>query len=78
MAEILALIGIILFYAACFALIIFLAFLPTFVAWRSKHEDILWIFVMNFVLGGTAIGWILALIWAWHPDWTIKKFSEGN
>lgn len=63
----------ILLYIILFIFIIFLAFLPTFVALYTKHVDTLWIFIINFGLGGTGLFWILALIWAIKTDWQIKK-----
>lgn len=48
-----------------------LAFLPTIVAWRRHHPDLLWIFIVNFGFGWTAIGWIFPLVWAFKSDWLI-------
>lgn len=45
-----------------------LAFLPTIVAWRRKHPDLVWIFITSF-LGPL---WILALVWAFRSDWLLK------
>ena len=43
-------------------------FLPTIVAMiRSKH-DTLAIFLLNFFLGWSVIGWIIALVWAAKHD----------
>lgn len=56
--------------------VLFLAFLPTFVALYKKHTDILWIFIVNFGLGGTGLFWILALVWAFKTDWQIKKLLD--
>ena len=43
-------------------------FLPTILAAaRSKH-DVAAIFVLNFFLGWTFIGWIIALVWALKHD----------
>lgn len=42
--------------------IVFLYFLPTFVA-RHRH-NFAGIFLFNFFLGWTFVGWFIALIWA--------------
>lgn len=41
-----------------------LYFLPTFIAARRKHPNGTPIFLINLLLGWTAIGWIAALIWS--------------
>ncbi|HKW33594.1 MAG TPA: superinfection immunity protein [Candidatus Acidoferrum sp.] len=42
-----------------------LYFLPTLIAVVFRHEsDALGIFIVNFLLGWTIIGWWVALIWA--------------
>ena len=43
-------------------------FLPAIIAFaRSKH-DAGSILVLNFFLGWTAIGWVIALVWALRQD----------
>jgi len=39
-------------------------FIPYIVARRRKHHNAEAIGVLNLLLGWTAIGWIVALIWA--------------
>jgi T4 superinfection immunity protein len=39
-------------------------FLPTFVAYFSKHLNLGAVFALNFLLGWTVIGWVAALVWA--------------
>ncbi|WP_338608563.1 superinfection immunity protein [Pelagibacterium nitratireducens] len=39
-------------------------FIPTFIAFRRKHPNKWIIFLINFLLGATFIGWIVALIWS--------------
>lgn len=43
---------------------IVLYFIPTFIAFRRKHPNKWIIFLINFLLGATLIGWIAALIWS--------------
>ncbi|MGH9551753.1 MAG: superinfection immunity protein [Terriglobales bacterium] len=45
-----------------------LYFLPTIVAaLREKHDKVS-IFLLNFLLGWSLIGWIVALVWACKED----------
>lgn len=39
-------------------------FIPTFVARRRRHRDEGAIFVLNFLIGWTFLGWLIALVWA--------------
>lgn len=41
-----------------------LYFLPTFIAVGRTHRNMLAISVTNLLLGWTAIGWLVALIWS--------------
>ena len=41
---------------------IFLYFLPTVIAWNKKNA--VGIFLINFFLGVTLVGWLAAFIWA--------------
>ena len=50
-----------LFWFAMFAA---LYFLPWIIAWRRRHHNTLAIFVLNFFLGWTIVGWVAALVWA--------------
>jgi Superinfection immunity protein len=46
----------------------FLYFLPFIVALARSKRDVLGIFLLNFFLGWTVIGWVVALIWATKQD----------
>jgi uncharacterized membrane protein YqaE (UPF0057 family) len=48
-------------------LALFIYFLPCIVGWSKKHNAGA-IFMLNLLLGWTAIGWIVALIWAMTDD----------
>jgi hypothetical protein len=39
-------------------------FLPSIIAVIRSKRDLLSIFLLNFFLGWTMIGWIIALVWA--------------
>jgi hypothetical protein len=43
-------------------------FLPTIIAAVRKVKNVGWIFAVNFFLGWTLVGWIVALIWALRDD----------
>lgn len=45
-----------------------LYFLPSIVALAKSKRDLLAIFLLNFFLGWTMIGWIVALVWAAKND----------
>jgi hypothetical protein len=44
--------------------LIFMYFLPAFVAAWTKHRNVTAIFLINLFLGWTLIGWVVALVWA--------------
>ncbi|MGH9544707.1 MAG: superinfection immunity protein [Terriglobales bacterium] len=45
-----------------------LYFLPTIVALLREKHDTVSIFLLNFFLGWSLIGWIVALVWAFKND----------
>jgi hypothetical protein len=45
-----------------------LYFLPAIVAFARSKRDAGSILVLNFLLGWTAIGWVIALVWALKQD----------
>jgi ABC-type transport system involved in cytochrome c biogenesis permease component len=57
---------------ACIFIVIY--FIPAYVAFRRWHRSDLAIFVLNLFLGWTALGWILALVWACTGDVHRKEF----
>ena len=60
-------------------LIIFLSFaavvfmIPTIIACYRKHPHRLWIALMNILLGGTVVFWLISLFWS-----CTKIDSTGN
>ena len=46
------------------AILVIPYFLPTIVALARRHHNALAIFMTNLLLGWTALGWIVALIWS--------------
>ncbi|MBE7084252.1 MAG: superinfection immunity protein [Clostridiales bacterium] len=48
--------------------LIFLYFLPSFVAFCRKKQNGCAIFILNFFLGWTFVGWVVALVWAFTND----------
>jgi len=45
-------------------LIFILYFLPALIAFLRKHKNKLAIFLLNFLLGWTVLGWVVSLIWS--------------
>jgi Superinfection immunity protein len=43
-------------------------FLPSIIALARSKRDILAIILLNFFLGWTMIGWVVALIWSLKTD----------
>jgi Superinfection immunity protein len=43
-------------------------FLPTLIAVIREKKDKLSIFLLNFFLGWSVIGWVVALVWALKTD----------
>jgi Superinfection immunity protein len=52
-----------------------LYFLPTILAFARSKRDAVSILVLNLFLGWTAIGWIIALVWALKAD---SQSRSGN
>jgi len=50
------------------ALAIMLYLLPTYIASKRKHRNILAILLLNLLLGWTLIGWAGALIWSVYEE----------
>lgn len=47
-----------------FFLLMFLYALPTFIAWRRKHNSLGSVAIVNILTGWSLIGWVAALIWS--------------
>jgi hypothetical protein len=43
-------------------------FLPSIIALARSKRDLTAIFLLNFFLGWTMIGWVVALVWAVKTD----------
>ena len=50
------------------AFVFYLYFIPYFVAKKRLKKNVEAIFVLNFFLGWTFLGWVLALTWAYVKD----------
>ncbi|HMK31233.1 MAG TPA: superinfection immunity protein [Terriglobales bacterium] len=59
---------LIAFFHPFFGFGILLYFLPTIIAAVRSKRDTLAIFLLNFFLGWTLVGWIVALVWAAKQD----------
>lgn len=47
-----------------FLFLVVMYFAPALHAYNRKHENREAIFILNFFLGWTFLGWVIALIWA--------------
>lgn len=56
------------FFFPFFGLPFVMYFLPSLIALARSKRDLLAIFLLNFFLGWSVIGWIVALIWAAKND----------
>ena len=56
------------FFLPIFGFGFVLYFLPTIVAFAHSKRDAVSILVLNLLLGWTAIGWVIALVWAVRQD----------
>jgi T4 superinfection immunity protein len=56
------------FFPGFFGMGFVLYFLPSIVALARQKRDLVSILLLNFFLGWTAIGWVVALIWAVRVD----------
>jgi hypothetical protein len=56
------------FFPFFFGLPLVMYFLPSIIALARSKRDLLAIFLLNFFLGWSVIGWIVALVWAAKND----------
>jgi hypothetical protein len=56
------------FFIPIFGCGFILYFLPAIIAFARSKRDAGSILVLNFFLGWTAIGWVIALVWALKQD----------
>ena len=56
------------FFFPIFGLGFVLYFLPSIIAFARNKRDTTSILLLNFFLGWTAIGWVIALVWAVKQD----------
>lgn len=57
-----------LFFFPIFGFGFVLYFLPSIIAFARNKRDVTSILLLNFFLGWTAIGWVIALVWAVKTD----------
>jgi hypothetical protein len=56
------------FFLPIFGFGFLMYFLPAIIAFARSKRDAVSILVLNFFLGWTAIGWVIALVWALKQD----------
>lgn len=62
-----------------FIVALFLYFIPVWIGWGKRNIDS--VIVVNFLLGWTVLGWIVALVMALNPDdpqVIIQNSKEGK
>jgi len=57
-----------LFFLPIFGFGLVFYFLPAILAFARHKRDTTSILLLNFFLGWTAIGWVIALVWALKED----------
>lgn len=57
-----------LFFPPIFGFGFVLYFLPAIIAFARSKRDAVSILVLNLLLGWTAIGWVIAVVWALKND----------
>jgi hypothetical protein len=57
-----------LFFFPIFGFGFVMYFLPSIIAFARSKRDAVSILMLNFFLGWTAIGWVIALVWALKQD----------
>jgi hypothetical protein len=58
---------------AVITMLLGLYFLPTLVAYQGRHHNVAAICTLNFLLGWTLLGWIIALVWAMTVPHAVAK-----
>lgn len=54
-----------------------LYFLPTIIATRRDHKNMVPLFLFNLLLGWTFLGWVAALVWSFSAQEPVSK-PENN
>jgi hypothetical protein len=57
-----------MFFFPFFGIGFVMYFLPSIIALARSKRDIVAILLLNFFLGWTLVGWIVALVWALKSD----------
>ncbi len=58
----------IVFGLAALVFVVFIYLLPTYVASRRQHKNLIPIFIINLFLGATGIAWVISLAWAFSSN----------
>jgi nitric oxide reductase large subunit len=74
--DVIATLGVVLLWLLLAALALGFYFLPSFIGWNKRSSGA--IIALNMLLGWTAIGWIVALIWALTADQPATVVIQTN
>lgn len=67
--------------AAVMSILLWLTFLPTFIAYRREHPNRIPILLVNLFFGWTLVGWVVALVWAciaFAEPVPARGFADGH
>lgn len=60
------------------ALMLFIYFLPSMIAIQRSHKNLIGVILVNFLLGWTMIGWVVAIVWAFLRNESEDKASANQ
>lgn len=52
--------------------------LPSYEAWKQKHQNLQAILLLNLFLGWTLVGWVISAVWAFKQAEAPKIISEDQ
>ena len=55
-----------------------LYFLPTIIATRRNHKNMVSLFLFNLLLGWTFLGWVAALIWSFSAQESVSQPQKAK
>ena len=60
--------------------LLFVYFIPAFIAYSKKHDNKTAIILLNIFLGWTLIGWVVSLVWAVKkpPVYQVNNYTVTN
>lgn len=53
-------------------------FLPSLIAWKRKHHQLVPIVLLNIFLGWSVLGWVISLVWAFMSPSAAATTPSGG